>query len=67
MFVDINSNYGILYVENKPFLSTIPISESENVGDTIKYILSPVGTGHFSYQWMKNNINITQGRLIMNS
>ena len=53
------SNAATLTVNTPPTITTQPVSKSVNVGNGISFIISATGTAPLSYQWKKNNVNIS--------
>jgi hypothetical protein len=66
--VVVTSQYGsatsapaLLYVVGgaPSFLVDLPTSDTFHVGHVIQLHVVPLGTGPFTYQWQKNNVNIS--------
>ena len=50
----------LLIIDQKPVVNITPININKSIGDSVLYILSPLGSPPFRFQWMKDN-NIING------
>ncbi|HSU85687.1 MAG TPA: immunoglobulin domain-containing protein [Chthoniobacterales bacterium] len=55
----VTSNTANLTVRIPPSITTQPANKTVSVGKTAKFSVTATGTSPFSYQWMKNGLNIT--------
>jgi hypothetical protein len=55
----VTSNTAKLTVRIPPSITTQPVNKTVSVGKTAKFSVTATGTSPFSYQWMKNGLNIT--------
>jgi hypothetical protein len=54
----VTSNSAKLTVRIPPSITTQPANKTVTVGKTAKFSVTATGTNPFSYQWMKNGVNI---------
>jgi hypothetical protein len=54
----VTSNTAKLTVRIPPSIVTQPANKTVSVGKTAKFSVSATGTSPFSYQWLKNGLNI---------
>jgi hypothetical protein len=54
----VTSNSAKLTVRIPPSITTQPANKTVTVGKTAKFSVTATGTTPFSYQWMKNGVNI---------
>jgi hypothetical protein len=48
----------IIEVISPPGSTTVYVTQTKYIGDTISYTISPSGTGPFSFQWYKSDVTI---------
>jgi hypothetical protein len=48
----------LLLIESKPTINIYPVTQTKIEGESITYVLNPLGSPPLFYQWKKNNINI---------
>jgi hypothetical protein len=54
----ITSNAAVLTVNTPPSITTQPVNQDVNSGQTATFSVSATGTAPLSYQWQKNQVNI---------
>ena len=57
----VTSSPALLTVLDPPLITSQPVGGTTNAGSTALFSVAVTGTAPFSYQWRKDNVNLTNG------
>ena len=67
---NVTSMQATLTVIDPPFITSVPVSVTTNIGSMVTFAVTATGTAPLHYQWQQNNLNIlgaTGSSLTLNS